>query len=197
MASRLSDLVMLINLCQILFALVGAFAVDFALVKWREELYKPELPQAFRNAIEQLKGGRHGRRIERFVLELLRAKRLHLDPKFLASAWAFAVTSFAFAALIFVTATFNLVWHLLIDTCLSLMAGFQCITMFLATAALMFAASCELFNIRQGRVYPSALNKRWSTITAMAGPNWPSEIGEDLYKALEVQDSAKRRSDLC
>jgi hypothetical protein len=190
-----SGFIVSLNLCQIVCGLIGACAVNFALVKWRTELYKPELSQGIGNALEQFKGERHGRRIERLVLGLLRARRLYLDPRFLASAWGFVITSFTFAFLIFTAAIFNVIWHILIehDTCLSPMEGFQCITMFLATAALVSAASFEFFNIRQGRVYPRTLNRRWCRISAIAGSKWTGEAGEALYKALEELPAANRR----
>jgi len=197
--SNCSSLVASLNLCGVICGLIGACAVDFALVKWRTELYRPELSNDVGSALEEFKGERRGPHIERLVLGLLRARRIYLDTKFLASAWSFAITSLMFAALIFAAAIFDVVSSLLIkhETQLSLMTGFQCITMLLATAALVTAAGFELFNIQRGIAYPRVLNRHWSKIKMLAGAQWTDDVEEALYKALLPSQVNKSKQSGC
>lgn len=194
-----SGLVVCINLCGVLCGLIGVCAVDFALVQWRTEYYGPKLSNDLNDALDEFRGDRDGRRIERLVLELLRARRIYLDTKFLTSAWSFAITSLTFAALIFAAAIFNVISSLFIkhEAQLSLMSGFQCITMFLATAALVVAAGFELFNIQRGIVYPRTLHKNWLKIKMIAGAKWTDDVEEALYEALEPSQANKRGQPGC
>lgn len=189
-----SGLVASLKLGGVLCGFIGVCAVYFALVKWRSELYSLNLSKGIGIAIKQLSEGPDGQRIERLVLGLLRARRVYLDTKFLASAWSFAITGLTFGVLIFMAAMYNVVLSLLIrhESQLSLMSEFQCTTMLLATGALIVAACFEIFNIQQGMVYPRTLNKRWSKIKAIAGPNWTGDIEEALCEALVPIQAASR-----